>query len=182
MGWLRLVGSLKLQVSFAKEPYKRDFILQKRPVILSILPTEATPWVISHTRSRTYAWNHLLCDTLCLSLFMARCIHLLYDILCMSLVMARCIHFVVKISHVTHSLMDREILCIHVVVRISLVTHKIMKHDILCIHVVVRISHVTHYLMNREILCTSLIIWYIMYFACYGTMHSRSGQNKSRHT
>ena len=26
MGWLRLVGSLKLQVSFAKEPYKRDDI------------------------------------------------------------------------------------------------------------------------------------------------------------
>ena len=24
MGWLRLVGSLKLQDSFAKEPYKRD--------------------------------------------------------------------------------------------------------------------------------------------------------------
>jgi len=31
MGWLRLVGSLKLQVSFAKEPYKRDNILQERP-------------------------------------------------------------------------------------------------------------------------------------------------------
>ena len=30
MGWLRLVGSLKLQVSFAKEPYKRDYTLQKR--------------------------------------------------------------------------------------------------------------------------------------------------------
>jgi len=30
MGWLRLVGSLKLQVSFAKEPYKIDYILQKR--------------------------------------------------------------------------------------------------------------------------------------------------------
>ena len=29
MGWLRLVGSFKLQVSFAKEPYKRDDILQK---------------------------------------------------------------------------------------------------------------------------------------------------------
>ena len=26
-GWLRLVGSLKLYVSFAKEPYKRDNIL-----------------------------------------------------------------------------------------------------------------------------------------------------------
>ena len=29
MGWLRLVGSLKLQASFAKEPYKTDDILQK---------------------------------------------------------------------------------------------------------------------------------------------------------
>jgi len=34
MGWLRLVGSLKLYVSFAKEPYKRDYVLQKRPIIL----------------------------------------------------------------------------------------------------------------------------------------------------
>jgi len=31
MGWLQLVGSLKLWVSFAKEPCKRDYILQKRP-------------------------------------------------------------------------------------------------------------------------------------------------------
>jgi len=27
MGWLQIVGSIKLQVSFAKEPYKRDDIL-----------------------------------------------------------------------------------------------------------------------------------------------------------
>ena len=33
MGWLQLVGSLKLEVSFAKEPNKRDDILQKRPII-----------------------------------------------------------------------------------------------------------------------------------------------------
>jgi len=31
MGWPQLVGSMKLWVSFAKEPYKRDDILQKRP-------------------------------------------------------------------------------------------------------------------------------------------------------
>jgi len=31
---LRSVGSIKLQVCFAKEPLKRDYILQKRPVIL----------------------------------------------------------------------------------------------------------------------------------------------------
>jgi len=36
--WLRpLLGSWNLWVSFAKEPYKRDDILQKRPIILSIL-------------------------------------------------------------------------------------------------------------------------------------------------
>jgi len=33
MGWLQLVGSIKLQVSFTKEPNKRDNILQKRPII-----------------------------------------------------------------------------------------------------------------------------------------------------
>jgi len=43
MGWLRLVGSLKLQVSFAKEPYKRDYTLQKRPIILRRLLIIATP-------------------------------------------------------------------------------------------------------------------------------------------
>jgi len=37
MGWLRLVGFLKWQVSFAKEPYKRDYTLQKRPMILRSL-------------------------------------------------------------------------------------------------------------------------------------------------
>jgi len=50
MAWLRLVGSIKLQVSFAKEPYKRDDILQKRPVILSILLTVATPYVVVHSK------------------------------------------------------------------------------------------------------------------------------------
>jgi len=43
MGWLRLVGSLKLQGSFAKEPYKKDDILQKRPTILRSLIIGATP-------------------------------------------------------------------------------------------------------------------------------------------
>ena len=43
MVWLRLVGSLKSQVSFAKEPYERDDILQKRPIILRSLLLVATP-------------------------------------------------------------------------------------------------------------------------------------------
>jgi len=43
MGWLMSVGSIKLYFSFAKEPHKRDDILQKRPMIQSILLNIATP-------------------------------------------------------------------------------------------------------------------------------------------
>jgi len=46
MWWLRYVGSLKLQVSFAKEPHKRDDILQKRLIILRSLLLIATPCLI----------------------------------------------------------------------------------------------------------------------------------------
>ena len=35
---------LKLKVSFAKEPYKRDYFLQKRPMILRSLLIVDTPW------------------------------------------------------------------------------------------------------------------------------------------
>jgi len=36
---------LKIQVSFAKETYKRDLYSAKRPVFLSILLIVATPYV-----------------------------------------------------------------------------------------------------------------------------------------
>ena len=52
MGWLWLVGSTKLLVSLAKEPYKRDNILQKRPIISSILLTVATPYLCLSTPDR----------------------------------------------------------------------------------------------------------------------------------
>ena len=61
MRWLWLVGSIKLYVSFAKEPYKRDDILQKRPVSLSILLIKATPqysqrvpWVLGWENNPSY--------------------------------------------------------------------------------------------------------------------------------
>jgi len=44
MGWLRLVGSLKLKVYFAKEPNKRDDFLPKRPVIWRSLLIVSTPY------------------------------------------------------------------------------------------------------------------------------------------
>ena len=43
MGWLRLVGSLKLQVSFAKYHLFYRALLQKRRIILRNLLTVATP-------------------------------------------------------------------------------------------------------------------------------------------
>ena len=44
MGWLRWEGSLKLQVSLAKEPCKKVYILQKRPGILRSVLIVATPY------------------------------------------------------------------------------------------------------------------------------------------
>ena len=41
MGWLRSVGSIKLQVSFAEYCLLCRALLQKRPIILSILLSEA---------------------------------------------------------------------------------------------------------------------------------------------
>jgi len=43
MGWLRSVGSIKLQVSFAEYSLFKRALLQRRPIILSILLIEATP-------------------------------------------------------------------------------------------------------------------------------------------
>jgi len=55
MGWLRLVGSLKLQVSFAKEPNKRDDILQKRPIILRRLVVATSCVVKRVSQKRNYS-------------------------------------------------------------------------------------------------------------------------------
>ena len=46
MGWLRSVGSIKWQVSFEEYRLFYRALLQKRPIILSILLTKATPSVI----------------------------------------------------------------------------------------------------------------------------------------
>ena len=52
MGWLRSVGSIKLSVSFAEYSLFYRALLLKRPIILSILLTVATPYA---TTSHTFA-------------------------------------------------------------------------------------------------------------------------------
>jgi len=48
MGWLQLVGSLKLQVSLAEYCLFNRALLQKRPIILRSLLIVATPYYISY--------------------------------------------------------------------------------------------------------------------------------------
>jgi len=51
MGWLRLVGSLKLYVSFAKEPYQRDYILLS--LFVSVSATDE--------RIHAFTGSHVVC-------------------------------------------------------------------------------------------------------------------------
>ena len=78
MGWLRLVGSLKLLVSFAKEPYKTDDILQKRPIILRSLPIVATPYTSTHAHTHgvhdTYTYTYV-CMFVCTCTHTRTCAH-----------------------------------------------------------------------------------------------------------
>ena len=66
MGWLPLVGSLKLQVSFAEYRLFYRALLQKTPIILRSLLIEATPYEIFHG---CLIWNessyirHASCET-----------------------------------------------------------------------------------------------------------------------
>ena len=68
MGWLRLGGSLRLWVSFAKEPYKIDCILQNRPTITRSPLMVVTPYV-------TASCSVLQCVAVCCSVlqFAAAC-------------------------------------------------------------------------------------------------------------
>jgi len=61
MGWLRLVGSTKLQVSFAKETYKADYILQKRPKIMSSRRIQSTT---KHAKQRHNPHTATRCNTI----------------------------------------------------------------------------------------------------------------------
>jgi len=54
MGWLRLVGSIKLQVSFAEYSLFYRVLSQKRPIISSILLTEATPYLYAENADLFY--------------------------------------------------------------------------------------------------------------------------------
>jgi len=73
MGWLRSVGSIRLWVSFAEYRLFYRALLQKRPIILSILLTEATPYQQKSQSLRlsgfvTWMAKEADCNRLCLFL------------------------------------------------------------------------------------------------------------------
>ena len=71
MGWLRLVGSLKLYVSFAKEPYKRDYSAKETSILRSLLLV-ATPYLaVSFLKSASNL--RLLCVLQCVLQRVAAC-------------------------------------------------------------------------------------------------------------
>ena len=59
MGWLRLKGSLKLQISFAKYHLFHRAHLQKRPTILRSQLIVATPYICANEQHATREHQHL---------------------------------------------------------------------------------------------------------------------------
>jgi len=79
MGWLRLVGSLKLYVSFAEYCLFYRALWQKRPVLLRSLLIVATPYVYlfpySYAHSPMYIPRYFHILYILLSIFIVVCIY-----------------------------------------------------------------------------------------------------------
>jgi len=67
MGWLRLVGSSKLYVSFAEYSLFYRTLLQKRPMLLNSLLVVATPWALLNVWMCVYIKMLLHCARVCCS-------------------------------------------------------------------------------------------------------------------
>jgi len=80
MGRLQLVGSIKLQVSFAEYRLFYRALLQKRPIILSILRTVATPYLYYHKQMYVYTLHkHVyICTHTTISAYVHVCTLLLF--------------------------------------------------------------------------------------------------------
>jgi len=94
MGWLRLVGSLKLQVSFAECHLFYRAFLQKRPVILRSLLIVATPYLVIHVSIDMKRVIHVSID-------MKRVIHVYKGVIHVSIAMKRVIHVYKGVIHVS---------------------------------------------------------------------------------
>ena len=83
VGWLRLVGSIKLQVSFAEYRLFYRALLQKRPIILRSLLIVATPYV----RVYIYVSSSRVTFTPLVSISTRSCVYIYIYVVCMHVYM-----------------------------------------------------------------------------------------------
>ena len=113
MGWLRLVGSLKLLVSFGKEPYKRDDILQKRPIILRSLLIVASPYTKSD-----FLELLLVCVCVCVCMYVSLALSIRVCV-CVYVCLV-CVSFLQQNQGSLPSVVDGVCVCVFVCVHVSL--------------------------------------------------------------
>jgi len=152
MGWLRLVGSLKLQLSFAEYSLFYRALLKKRLITLRSLLIEATPY---DTLPRKYGWvSHV---TPCwVSVCVCVCTYDLLDrvLLHMCDVTHSCVHHVTHVRDTTLSYVRHDSF-----VRATRLFHKC---DMTC-------SYLRHWLFHS---CRNMYIYiYICVYLYYIFMH-----------
>jgi len=108
MWWLRLVVSLNLQVSFAKDPCKRDNILQKRPKIWRSLLIVATP--CNYLLRCVCVYTHMcMCVCLCTHLLVQLCVCVLFSLVCVCVCTPFCSH----VCSWVYSMCSCVYVCVH---------------------------------------------------------------------
>ena len=157
MGWIRLVGSLKLHVSFGEYRLFYRALLQKRPIILKRLLIVATPYLryVSSCACKTYRM----------------CVHTYTGI---DIFVNMYIHhrieqenIVLGMQYHIHTLMYTYLCtCVYAHIRLCIYTH-------VCIHPIIsskRIRYSTYSTMNRYT-CIHMYICVCIYIYVYIYTH-----------
>jgi len=158
--WLRLVGSLKLQVSFAKEPYKRDYILRTRPVTLrSLLICLRTPPSPGLFHPYVYIYN------ICIYIYLYIYIYVhIYTYIRIYMHIFMCIHLYVCTGLYMFKCMCVHTLYVNVYVRKCIYVYKLLfiYNPNLLAKVVAAESAATHHLAQRYFILISIYMYMYM--------------------
>ena len=178
MGWLRLVGSLKLQDSNAKEPYKRDNILQKRPTILRGLLIIATPYrcifaflyyYIRMTRQLTFekfsdlvylaaSWLLKMCHFLFAHVCEMTHSCVWHDLFILWHDLFICVTWLIYMCDMTHSYVWHDsFMCVTWLIHMCDMTHSNVWHDsFICVTWLIHMWHMTHsYVWHDSFICVT---------------------------
>ena len=158
MGWLRLVGSIKVQVSFAKYSLFYRALLQKRLIILWILVTKASAYA-SHDSFMSMRWSGMHMNESCpASTFIHMCdmthSYVWHD----SFI---CVTWLIHMCGMTHSYVWQDsFICVTWLIRMCDVTHVYVWHDsFICVTWLIHVCDMTHsYVRRGSFVC---VMWLI---------------------